>query len=719
MIVSALLTSVGINSGLCILFFTLYSIIRKQPGNFNVYVPRLLAGKGIERSHYFLQRLIPSPAWVTAAWKLSEEELLSTSGLDALVFIRTITFCLKVFIFAGAIGLFVLLPINASGSQIDVFDIIAIPNVTLDLFTITNVNNGSKWLWVHCSAVYLVTAFVCFLLYHEYQYISLKRIAYFYSSKPQPHQFTILVRGIPVPIGSSIRESVDSFFKKYYPSTYLSHLVIHRTNKLWHLVKAYERVRRLQFQSANGSSKSNADLEKTLGGLEENLRVEQSHESLPGREVRSAFVFFKSRYGATVASQLQQSENPTNWVTEQAPDPKDVYWPFFHASFLDRWMSKVVIIVTYILVTALFIIPVVLVQGLTNLSQLEIWFPFLTGILSKKYISQILTGYLPNLILQMFLKFVPPVMEFLSSIQGHVAHSEIQRSACDKFLYFMIWNVFFATVLSGSIFTQLFELLDLKNIPSELASAVPTQASFFIAYVVTLGWTSTSSDLFRILQFIQSLCKKCCCCSDNDVNGEINVPYMLYHKDIPKILFFGLLGITYFFLAPLILPFLLIYFSLAYIVFKNQFINVYAPKFETAGKFWPTVHNCMIFSLVLMHSIALGIFTLKKLPEASTIILPLPLFTLLFNEYCRKRFLPNFVAYSAETLINKDREDANDPGMPEFFDKLITAYKDPALYPMQFSDSDDLRLPNQSDNLTDPLLASVSAAKEMVITYVA
>ncbi|KAH9626169.1 hypothetical protein KSS87_017693 [Heliosperma pusillum] len=670
MIVSALLTSVGINSGLCILFFTLYSIIRKQPGNFNVYVPRLLAGKSIERSHYFLQRLIPSPAWVTAAWKLSEEELLSTSGLDALVFIRTITFCLKVFLFAGAIGLFVLLPINASGNQIDVFDIVAIPSVTLDLFTISNVNNGSKWLWVHCSAVYLVTAFVCFLLYHEYHYISLKRIAYFYSSKPQPHQFTILVRGIPVPTGSSIKESVDSFFKKYYPSTYLSHLVIHRTNKLWHLVLA------------NGSSKCKADLEKELGGLEENLRVQQSHESLPGREVQSAFVFFKSRYGATVASQLQQSENPTNWVTEQAPDPKDVYWPFFHASFLDRWMSKVVIIVTYLLVTALFILPVVLVQDV--------------------------------------LKFVPPVMEFLSSIQGHVAHSEIQRSACDKFLYFMIWNVFFATVLSGSIFTQLFELLDLKHIPSELAVAVPKQASFFIAYVVTLGWTSTSSDLFRILQFIQSLCKKCCCCSDNDGDdGEIDVPYMLYHKDIPKILFFGLLGITYFFLAPLILPFLLIYFSLAYIVFKNQFINVYAPKFETAGKFWPTVHNCMIFSLLLMHSIALGIFTLKKLPAASTLILPLPLFTLLFNEYCRKRFLPNFVAYSAETLINKDTEDANDPGMPDFFDKLVTAYKDPALYPMQFSDSDDLRLPNHSNNLTDPLLASVSEAKEVLITYVA
>lgn len=91
MIVSALLTSVGINSGLCILFFALYSILRKQPGYSYVYVPRLLAAKGIERNRYIhLQRLLPSPSWVKRAWKLSEEELLSTSGLDAVVFIRTI-----------------------------------------------------------------------------------------------------------------------------------------------------------------------------------------------------------------------------------------------------------------------------------------------------------------------------------------------------------------------------------------------------------------------------------------------------------------------------------------------------------------------------------------------------------------------------------------------------------------------------------------------------
>ena len=100
----------------------------------------------------------------------------------------------------------------------------------------------------------------------------------------------------------------------------------------------------------------------------------------------------------------------------------------------------------------------------------------------RKIISQIATGYLPNLILQLSVKLVPPVMEFLSSIQGHISYSEIQRSACDKFLWFIIWNIFFANVLSGSIFNQLSVLLDLRNIPSHLAVSVPAQVRRFIIF---------------------------------------------------------------------------------------------------------------------------------------------------------------------------------------------------------------------------------------------
>lgn len=712
MLVSAILTSVGINFGLCILFFTLYSILRKQPINFDVYAPRLLAeGNFTKRISFNLERLLPSPGWVKRAWQISEEEILESSGLDAVVYMRLLTFSLKVFAFAGVIGIFILLPVNCTGNQLQTFDFTTLSNNSLDVFTISNLNSGSKRLWIHFSAVYVVTVFVCYLLYCEYKYISAKRIAYFYSTRPQPQEFTILVRSIPIPRGSSVSSSVENFFTEYYPSSYLSHKVVRRTNKLRGLIndakQSYKRITHLQSDPSQqkrdcccGLFRRNNDHTdhhgKKLDDLEENVRLEQSEVSLSGEDVRAAFVSFKSRFDAATVIHLQQSINPTHWVTEQAPEPHDVYWPFFSSSFMRRWISKLVVIVACILLTIAFLLPVVFVQGLTNLNQLEVWLPFLKNILSITVVSQVVTGYLPSLILQMFLKMVPPIMEFLSTIQGYISHSDIQKSACDKVLWFTIWNIFFATVFSGTALYQVSIFLEPKNIPSKLATAVPAQASFFIAYVVTSGWTSTSSELFRIFPLICSLIRRPFAKSADD--DELEVPSIPYHRDIPRICFFGLLGITYFFLAPLILPFLLIYFCLGYIVFRNQFINVYAPAFETGGKFWPAMHNTMIFSLVLMHAIAVGIFTLKKVSLASTLIFPLPVLTLLFNAYCRKRFLPIFVAYSAETLIKKDRAYQNDATMPEFFENLATAYQDPAMVPVQYSANNDSR--------TSPLLSS-------------
>lgn len=52
---------------------------------------------------------------------------------------------LKLFSVAGIIGIFILLPINYFGQQLSEADISDIPSQSLDLFTISNVKDGSKW----------------------------------------------------------------------------------------------------------------------------------------------------------------------------------------------------------------------------------------------------------------------------------------------------------------------------------------------------------------------------------------------------------------------------------------------------------------------------------------------------------------------------------------------------------------------------------------------
>lgn len=100
MIVSALLTSVGINLGLCVLFIAIYSILRKQPWNVKVYAPRsIVEGKAQNDDDISLERFLPSTGWLVSAWSPSEDEFLAIAGLDAVVFMRIFILWLEPFFF--------------------------------------------------------------------------------------------------------------------------------------------------------------------------------------------------------------------------------------------------------------------------------------------------------------------------------------------------------------------------------------------------------------------------------------------------------------------------------------------------------------------------------------------------------------------------------------------------------------------------------------------
>jgi hypothetical protein len=99
------------------------------------------------------------------------------------------------------------------------------------------------------------------------------------------------------------------------------------------------------------------------------------------QEISAAFVSFKSRYAAANAIYIRQADNPTEWQTEHAPDPHDVYWPNFSTTFMERWISKFVVFIASVLLIIVFLIVVAFIQGLTYMDQLEAWLPFLRNIL--------------------------------------------------------------------------------------------------------------------------------------------------------------------------------------------------------------------------------------------------------------------------------------------------------------------------------------------------
>ncbi|PKA54237.1 DNA-directed RNA polymerase III subunit RPC2 [Apostasia shenzhenica] len=682
---AALLTSAGINIGVCALLLSLYSVLRKQPGNASVYFGRRLAEERTRRLETFiLERLVPSPSWLAKAWGYSEEEILALAGLDAVVFLRMIVFSMRIFSIAAVVCLFGVLPLNYFGQEMKHVDI---RYESLEVFTIGNVAQESQWFWIHCLALYIISCSACALLYFEYKSIARLRLLHITQSPLNPSQFTILVRAIPKYKEESFDDTVKNFFTRYHASSYLSHQIIYRVGKVHKILNNAEkackkikmkgvvidkRCQPLRYRCGLCAGQSTSfqlfndkfELSSKKSDLCSDSRAKE-------KECGAAFVFFRTRYAAIVASKVLQSSNPMLWVTNLAPEPHDVYWSNLWIPYKQLWFRKIATLIASIVFVFLFLIPVTFVQGLSQLDQLRQILPFLEGVLKRKFVIEIATGYLPSVILQLFLYTVAPIMLLFSSFEGSISRSGRKKSACCKVLYFTIWNVFFVNVFSGSVISQLHVISSPKDIPAQLAKAVPRQATFFITYVLTSGWASLSSEVVQLFGLIWNFIRKHILrWKDNPASA----PSFPYHTEVPKVLLFGLLGFTCSILAPLILPFLLVYFFLGYVVYRNQIVNVYCTKYETGGEMWPIVHNTTIFSLVLAQIIAIGVFGIKESPSSSTSIIPLVILTLLFNEYCRQRFHPIFKNFSAQDIIDMDREDEKSRRMEEILEQLQSAY---------------------------------------------
>ncbi|XP_012567315.1 CSC1-like protein At3g54510 isoform X2 [Cicer arietinum] len=704
----SILASAAINIGLALITLTLFSILKKQPSNACIYYAhRLSQCQYIPFDNSTIQRFIPSISWISkAAFHVTEDDILQSHGLDALVIIRLFKFGIKFFIVCSLVGLAVLLPINYDGVK----EVRDKSYSTMDSFTISNVRRGSRRLWVHFACLCFISFYGMYLLYKEYEEITIRRMQQLQNLKHRPDRFTVIVREIPLCIEHEARDCcVDHFFSKHYPNTYYSYQMVYNTDYLDELVtkSLARKIEDLRETSIAKKSKSKlslfdfsqqktskvALLEEKLHALCHKIHQLQCKDMLNKKELPVAFVTFKSRSNAAVAAQLQQHSHPLLWVTELAPEPRDISWRNLRVSYRVVPLYRLGVLIVASLLTVFFAIPVTAVQGIAKYEKLKKWFPPAMAVQLIPGLNSIVTGYLPSVVLKGFIYVVPFAMFAMAKVAGCVARSKEEIKACNMVFYFLVGNVFFVSVLSGSLLDTIGNFISHpKAIPSQLATAVTAQADFFVTYILTDGLSGFSLEVLQPGLLIWDTLKSCCTLDHRRVKS----PYLYslpYFRIIPFVCLSILIGMVYAVVAPLLLPFLIVYFCLGYVVYINQIQDMYAITYETCGQYWPYIHHYILLAIILMQITMIGLFGLKLKPAASISTIPLLLSTLMFNEYCKMRFLPYFHHYSLKDAAENDEFDEK-CGVLEFhYENAINAYCPPSLLPVSFAASESSSTP--------------------------
>uniref|UniRef100_A0A0D9VA92 CSC1/OSCA1-like 7TM region domain-containing protein n=1 Tax=Leersia perrieri TaxID=77586 RepID=A0A0D9VA92_9ORYZ len=692
-----LLASAAINLGMALVALSLFSLLKKQPGNAPVYLARRMAAAAGDRGGCGILplghgRLTPSFRWIRAASRLSDDDLLRRHGLDALAVVRLFKFGIKCFTVCSIVGLFILAPTNycCEGLQ-------DTPRSnSMELFTVSNVPRGSNRLWVHFACLCFISFYVVYLLHKEYKEMSSRRIAHLKYHRKRPDQFTILVRGIPLcPDHGAYGCCADHFFSKHY-RTYQSYHMVHDIGNIEALQKLAssleEKIKRKRDNRRCGFLKwmwfkltleavDSHKLEEKLKDVHQSIRLLQCENMLKQKELPVAFVSFKSQLDAAQAAEMQQHVNPLSLVTTYAPEPSDAIWTNLSIPFYRIAVYKLGVFIAAFLLIVFFTIPVTAVQGIVQFENIKQWFPPARAVQLIPGLNSVITGYLPSMILNGFIYLIPFAMLGMASFEGCIAKSRKEIKACNMVFYFLLGNVFFLSILSGSLLHQIGEsFTHPKDIPSRLARAVSAQSDFFITYILTDGMSGFSLEVLQFGLLTWHFFR-------THSIGHSEQPYLYgfpYYRVVPTVSLAVLIGMVYAVVAPLLLPILVIYFLLGYAVYINQMEDVYEITYDTCGQYWPNIHHHIFLSVTLMQTTMLGLFGLKSKPGASFATVPLLVLTILFNEYCKVRFRPTFLHRPVQ--VAKENDDLNEAEGMRVGDlhHAISAYKPPWMRPTNF-----------------------------------
>ncbi|KAL5336273.1 hypothetical protein BJX70DRAFT_373167 [Aspergillus crustosus] len=460
--------------------------------------------------------------WIPVLWRITEEQVLQSAGLDAYVFLSFFRFAIR---FLGTV--FVLATVVLSPIHYSYTGNFGIPDWDKDIGL---GKDGKKkivtdpaYLWTYVVFTYIFTGLAVFMLLQETKKIIHSRQKYL-GSQTSTTDRTIRLSGIPKELGSeeAIRDFIDGLHIGEVESitlcrnwSELDHLIQERVEVLRNLETAwvqylgYKRIKkpgdalplrrqqpvdsslfseddermRLLLENGHDDSYDHAGTRPTvrlwygpfklrhrivdaIDYYEEKLR--RLDEQIQGARQKEypptelAFVTMKSIAAAQMLAQAILDPHPMQLLARLAPSPVDIVWKNTYLKrsrrMLQSWSITVLICFLSVFWSAL-LVPV---GTLLEIETLYKVFPQLADALSRHPLAKSLvqTG-LPTLVFSLLNVAVPYLYSWLSHHQGMMSRGDVELSVISKSFFFSFFNLFviFTVIGTATNFYGLWERL--------------------------------------------------------------------------------------------------------------------------------------------------------------------------------------------------------------------------------------------------------------------
>ncbi|CAG8207018.1 unnamed protein product [Penicillium salamii] len=354
---------------------------------------------------------------------------------------------------------------------------------------------------------------------------------------------------------------------------------------------------------------------KEIARLNLEIEIDQQHpERFP--LMNSAFIQFNHQVAAHMACQAVSHHLPKQMaprVVEISPD--DVIWDNMSIKWWERYLRTFGIVTLVCAMVVGWAFPVAFTGLLSQLSYLEGAFPWLAwlGKLPDWFISAC-QGILPALCLAILMALLPLILRFLSKAQGIFTGMAVELTVQNYYFAFLFVQLFLVVTIASSFSTIIERITDVTSWPELLASNIPKSSNYFFSYMILQAMSVSAGALVQIFGLVSwfILAPMLDSTARKKWARTTNLNQMQWGTFFPVYTTLASIGLIYCVIAPLILVFNIITFSLFWFVYRYNTLYVTKFRFDTGGLLFPRAINQLFTGIYFMEVCLIGLFFLVR-----------------------------------------------------------------------------------------------------------
>ncbi|XP_065445315.1 CSC1-like protein 2 isoform X3 [Chrysemys picta bellii] len=514
-------------------------------------------------------------SWLTAIFRIKDDEIRDKCGADAVHYLSFQRHIIGLLVAVGVLSVGIVLPVNFSG------DLLENNPYSFGRTTIANLSSGNNLLWLHTSFAFL---YLLLTVYSMRRHTSKMRY-----KEDDLVKRTLFINGISKYAES---EKIKKHFEEAYSNcTVLEARPCYNVARLMFLDTERKKAERGKIYFTNLKTKENASSminPKPCGHLccciikgceeveaieyytklEEKLKddYKREKEKVNEKPLGMAFVTFHNETitaiilkdfnvckcqgcacrGEPRASSCSESLHISNWTVTYAPDPQNIYWEHLSIRGFIWWIRCLVINVILFLLLFFLTTPAIII---TTMDKFNVTKPV-------EYLNNpIITQFFPTLLLWCFSALLPTIVYYSAFFEAH-------WTSLDVFFRWLFDKKFLAEAAVR------FECVFL-----------PDNGAFFVNYVIASAFIGNAMDLLRIpglLMYMIRLCLARSAAERRNVKRHQAYEFQFGAAYAWMMCVFTVV-MTYSITCPIIVPFGLMYMLLKHLVDRYNLYYAYLP----------------------------------------------------------------------------------------------------------------------------------------------